>query len=82
MAVVAPWIGRNWVQLGNPVLVTSNYAALYSPTADERDAFTDPLKSPAFDDRRLDQLDEIVWDRNLRRTAVDQSAPIPASSLG
>ncbi|MGZ4784882.1 MAG: glycosyltransferase family 39 protein [Acidimicrobiales bacterium] len=72
--VVAPWIARNWVELGSPVLVTSNgfnLAAMYSPPADERGAFVDPIRDPYWDDRRFDQLDEIVWDRNLRAEAVD-----------
>lgn len=72
--VVAPWIARNWVQLGSPVLVTSNgfnLAAMYSPPADRLGAFIDPIRHPYWDDRRLDQFDEIVWDRNLRKDAVD-----------
>jgi 4-amino-4-deoxy-L-arabinose transferase-like glycosyltransferase len=72
--VVAPWIARNWVQLGSPVLVTSNgfnLAAMYSVPADELGAFVDPIRNPYWDDRRLDQFDEVVWDRNLRRDAID-----------
>jgi hypothetical protein len=71
---VAPWIGRNWIQLGDPVLVTSNgfnYAAVYSPAADDNDAFIDPVVHPAFDDARLLQFDEVAWDRSLRDVAVD-----------
>lgn len=80
-AIVAPWILRNWAQLGSPVLVTSNgfnYAALYSPPADELGAFIDPLRHPYFDDRRLDQFDEVTWDRNLRETAIDHVRDRPA----
>ncbi len=79
--VVAPWIARNWVQLGSPVLVTSNgfnFAAMYSPPADERGTFVDPLRDPYWDDRRLDQFDETVWDRNLRAEAVDNIRRDPA----
>lgn len=79
--VVAPWLVRNWIQLGSPVLVTSNgfnYAALYSPPADEHGAFIDATRHPYFDDRRLDQFDEVLWDRNLRRTAIDHVKERPA----
>lgn len=79
--VVAPWVVRNQVEMGSPVLVTSNgfnYAALYSPPADEADRFVDPTQHPWFDDRRLDQADEVVWDRNLRDLAVDHVRDRPA----
>lgn len=79
--IVAPWVVRNWIQLGSPVLVTSNgfnYAALYSPAADEAGRFIDPVVHPAFDDARFDQFDEVTWDRNLRRTAVDHVRERPA----
>lgn len=79
--VVAPWVGRNWTQLGSPVLVTSNgfnYAALYSPPADARGAFIDATEHPYFADRRLDQFDEVTWDQNLRETAVDRIRERPA----
>ncbi len=72
--VVAPWVVRNWIQLGSPVLVTSNgfnYAALYSPPADQNGGFIDATRHPYFADRRLEQFDEVLWDRNLRQTAVD-----------
>lgn len=72
--VVAPWIGRNWVELGSPVLVTSNgfnYAAMYSPPAEEAERFIDPIRDPYFHPTRLDRFDEVVWDRNLRKVAID-----------
>ena len=50
--VIAPWVVRNWVQLGSPVLVTSNgfnEAAMYSPAARQNGAFVDPVCNPAFD---------------------------------
>ena len=79
--VVAPWVGRNWVQLGSPVFVTSNgfnFAAMYSRPADERGTFVDPIQDPYWDDRRLDQFDEVVWDRNLRADAIDNIKSDPA----
>jgi hypothetical protein len=49
-AAVAPWVVRNAVQLGSPVLATStgfNIAATYSPLALEEGHFVDPV----FDER-------------------------------
>jgi hypothetical protein len=73
--VIAPWIGRNWVVMGSPILVTSNgfnFAAMYSPQALEVGTFVDPVFSSTFDgSNRLDQFDEVVWDRNLRAVGVD-----------
>lgn len=78
---VSPWVGRNWIQLDSPVLVTSNgfnYAAVYSPAADANDAFIDPVVHPAFDEARLVQFDEVAWDRSLRDTAVSHIRDRPA----
>jgi 4-amino-4-deoxy-L-arabinose transferase-like glycosyltransferase len=78
---VAPWVVRNWIELGSPVLVTSNgfnAAALYSPAADDNDNFIDPVVHPAFDGARLAQFDEIAWDRSLREVAVDHVRARPA----
>jgi hypothetical protein len=72
---------RTQVELGSPVLVTSNgfnYAALYSPPADEEGRFVDPTQHPWFEDRRIDQADEVVWDRNLRALAVEHVRDRPA----
>ena len=66
--VVAPWVIRNWVQLGSPVLVTSNgynWSAMYSPPAQEAGGFVDPLNNHWFDSMRLYQFNEVLWDRHL-----------------
>jgi 4-amino-4-deoxy-L-arabinose transferase-like glycosyltransferase len=71
--VVAPWVVRNWVQLGSPVLVTSNgfnLAAMYSPAARARGAFVDPVFDPAFQSLRMAQFDEVGWQRDLQRLAL------------
>jgi hypothetical protein len=71
--VIAPWIVRNWVQLGSPVLVTSNgfnLAAMYSPAARARGAFVDPVFDPSFQSLRLAQFDEVAWQRDLQRLAL------------
>ena len=72
--VVCPWIVRNWVQVGAPVLVTSNgynWAAMYSPPAERIGAFVDPIYDPYFDGMRLEQFDERRWDAHLRRIGTD-----------
>jgi 4-amino-4-deoxy-L-arabinose transferase-like glycosyltransferase len=68
VVVVVPWVVRNWVELGSPVLTTSNgynWAAIYSPAARAAGRFVDPIQDPSFDGMRLDQFDEIVWNDNL-----------------
>ena len=63
------------------MLVTSNgfnYAAMYSPPADENGGFIDPLQDHWFDDRRLYQADEVVWDRELREVAIDHVRDHPS----
>ena len=71
--VIAPWIVRNWVQLGSPVLVTSNgfnLAAMYSPAARAHGAFVDPVFDPSFQRFRLAQFDEVAWQRDLQHLAL------------
>ena len=73
IVVVAPWIVRNWVQIGSPVLVTSNgfnLAAMYSPAAEATGAFVDPVYDPSFDKLRLAQFDEVGWQRDLQHMAI------------
>jgi hypothetical protein len=64
LLVVSPWVVRNWVQVGSPVVVTSNgfnWAAIYSPTAQRAGGFIDPTLNPAYDGDRLLQFDESAW---------------------
>ena len=71
--VVTPWLVRNWIQLGSPILVTSNgfnLAAMYSPEAKAEGHFVDPVFNPAFGDYRLLQFDEVAWQRSLQHLAV------------
>jgi 4-amino-4-deoxy-L-arabinose transferase-like glycosyltransferase len=71
--VVVPWVVRNWVQLGSPLLVTSNgfnLAAMYSPAARARGSFVDPVYDPSFDKLRLAQFDEVGWQSQLERIAT------------
>jgi len=70
--VISPWVVRNWVQLGSPVIVTSNgfnWAAVYSPQAEEHGGFVDPRRDAGFDGYRLIQQDEVAWQSALQRLA-------------
>lgn len=68
--IITPWLVRNWVELGAPVLATSNgynWAAMYSPPAQAAGHDIDPIADPYFAFMRLDQFDELRWDRHLER---------------
>jgi len=70
--VILPWIARNWIQVGSPVLVTSNgfnLAATYSPAARQQHGFVDPVFDPRFGQFRLAQFDEAGWQRTLQKLA-------------
>lgn len=75
MAVVLPWVIRNEIQVGTPLLVTSNgfnLAAVYSPEAQHTHRlFVDPVFNKAFGSWqfRLAQFHEAGWDRELRQLA-------------
>jgi 4-amino-4-deoxy-L-arabinose transferase-like glycosyltransferase len=72
--VVAPWVVRNWVELGSPVLVTSNgfnAAASYSPQARETGSFVDAVFDERFAEYRLSQFNEVKWNDELQRLAID-----------
>ena len=65
--VVMPWVVRNWVVMGSPVLVTSNgfnLAAMYSPQARESGGFVDAVADPRFGAYRLAQFNEVAWQRS------------------
>jgi 4-amino-4-deoxy-L-arabinose transferase-like glycosyltransferase len=73
VAVVAPWVVRNQVVLGAPVIVTTNgfnLAAMYSQPAQDTNNFVDPLVDPYFGDLVLDRFDEAQFDQKLRDRAV------------
>jgi hypothetical protein len=81
VVVVGPWIVRNEVVLGAPVIVTTNgfnLAAMYSRPAQETGNFVDPLVDPYFLDLRLDQFDEARWDAKLRDRALADLRANPA----
>jgi 4-amino-4-deoxy-L-arabinose transferase-like glycosyltransferase len=73
VAVVAPWIGRNYVELGSPLLVTSNgfnLAATYSPFVFAHNGFLDPFYAPEFRTVRYQHFTEPELDSVLRRYAL------------
>ncbi len=77
------WMVRNWIQLGEPVFVTSNgfnLSAKYSKAATDDGHFIDPNEDARFDDRnvRLAQFNEVRWDTVLRGIAVDNIREDPA----
>jgi 4-amino-4-deoxy-L-arabinose transferase-like glycosyltransferase len=73
LVVVSPWLVRNWVQLGSPVVATSNgfnWAAIYSPPAQRAGGFIDPTYDPYFNSMRLDQFNEVLWNSKLQSIGV------------
>jgi hypothetical protein len=73
LVVMAPWLSRNWIELGAPVLVTSNgfnLAAMYSPPAQATGHFVDPVFDPRFAALRPLERDEVSWDHALTSDAV------------
>lgn len=71
--VVAPWIVRNWVQVGAPVYVTSNgfnLAAMYSTPAQEDGRFVDPVFDERFSDTTLLRWDELAWSEEMQRRGL------------
>jgi len=85
--VVLPWVVRNQVVMGSPVLVTSNgfnLAALYSPPSRAADAWLDPSFDPRLEAVRRDAVaaeDEVAWDGALRRVALDRLRAHPTDLL-
>jgi hypothetical protein len=82
--VILPWVVRNEVVMGAPVIVTTNgfnLAAMYSKQAQTTGNFVDPLNDHYFDDMRIEQFDEAGWDAKLRERAVRDLSENPAQVL-
>jgi len=80
LLVVAPGVVRNAVQVGGPVLVTTNWFNLnvrYSPEARADGGFVDAYNDPRFAVMRLRYTDEVSLDDALRERAVDALAADP-----
>jgi 4-amino-4-deoxy-L-arabinose transferase-like glycosyltransferase len=83
-AVVAPWVVRNWVQLGRPVLVTSNgfnLSALYSPEAVADDRWVDPVYDARLAALRAGVTDEAELDRRFAAHGWDSLRRDPGQVL-
>lgn len=71
--VVAPWVLRNWIRLGTPVLTTSvgfNLNAIYSPEAKASGGFVDGFSDPRFAPLRAGITNEAKLDAVFRRHAL------------
>lgn len=76
LLVLTPWVVRNVVQVGTWRPTTSDgltLAGVYSPQAQARGQFVDPVSDDAFDDPelRLAQFDESAWSDRLTKLAVE-----------
>ncbi len=72
--VLFPWLLRNSMLLGVPVVSTDvgrQLAALYSDEAAASGVGADASVDGRFDDLALTRFDEAAWDRALRERAVD-----------
>ena len=73
VAVVMPWIARNWAAVGGPVLVTSNgfnLAATYSREALVVGDLVDPVFDAPFAPLRVGVADEATLDAAFRDYAL------------
>jgi hypothetical protein len=73
--VVTPWLARNWVRLGTPLLVTSNgfnLNAIYSPESKSSGGFVDGFFDPRFAQLRAGIRNEATLDAVLRRHALTE----------
>jgi MFS family permease len=81
-AIVVPWLVRNWLLVGSPMLVTSNgfnLAAKYSPEAqDPPHYFADSAFDSRFDPLKFRRSNEVELDRALLEYAVDSVRERPA----
>jgi len=82
--VLTPWLVRNWVRLGTPVLVTSNgfnLNAVYSPEAKATGGFVDGFFDPRFAGLRDGIRNEAKLDAALRRHALAELRRDPTHVL-
>lgn len=73
LIVVSPWVIRNWVHVGGPVIVATNgfnLNATYSKEAAQSKGFVDAYLDPRFAATRLHALDEVELDSQLRTKAL------------
>ncbi len=93
VVVVLPWVVRNTIVLGKPVIVTSNgfnLAAIWGPAAIEEGHFVDPIRDDRYKAElkfdQLENLEEAQLDTTLRRIGVrglrDNARLIPGKVVG
>jgi len=84
IAVVAPWVVRNWVLIGAPTIVTSNGFNLVSTYSEEALA-TEGFANAVFDGRftriNLGNRNEVELDRAYRDHALDDILDRPTTPL-
>lgn len=74
VVVVAPWVVRNWVLVGAPVVVTSNgfnLVSTYSAEAQETGGFADAVFDDRFTRINLHNRNEVELDDAYREHAFD-----------
>jgi hypothetical protein len=74
VVVVAPWIVRNWVLIGEPVVVSSNgfnLVSTYSSEAQESNGFANAVFDDRFTRINLDNRSEVELDDAYREHALD-----------
>lgn len=85
LLVASPWIVRNAVQVGGPVLVATNgfnLNATYSNEAQQSaGGFVDAYSDPRFAKMRTEAVDEVDLDARLRRNALHELREHPARIL-
>lgn len=88
IAVVAPWVVRDWVLVGTPTIVTSNgfnLVSTYSEEAQASGGFADAVFDDRFTRINLDHRNEVALDDAYREHALDgvrDDPTIPARVLG
>jgi 4-amino-4-deoxy-L-arabinose transferase-like glycosyltransferase len=85
LLVASPWIVRNAVQVGGPVLVATNgfnLNAIYSDEAHQSSGgFVDAYYDPRFANLRTESVDEVDLDARLRQHAWHDLSAHPARIL-
>ena len=72
--VILPWLTRNYVVLGAPVLETSdgfNLASEYSQYSEQSKGFVDPVFDPRFKSYWPLEDNEVKWDQTLASLGLD-----------
>lgn len=84
IVVVSPWAIRDWIQLGSPVLVTSNgfnLAAAYSPEARQSGSFVDATKDPRFSATWPLERNEVAWSAALTHLSLSELRRHPSELI-